>query len=287
MRAHGSHVAARDRPREGVRRLAAGEEVVERRAQERGEVIEPAGAVGGLVHEALGLALEGDQQVAADDRREVIERLALVGEAEGTHAEAAGELLAELQVALLVRRHGARHVAQQLGARLACEGLEGVEAEDAHALLEERLEQVNGAEPARVNGDGLHAAAADRRQGGGEAGRHCVDLVVGHRQPPEVGLERRVSYAHVPGDAAEIGVVVGVDADRDDRQLGLQQPGEHGRAQTSGTDDAVAIRFDVQAYDLSGCGPPGGGGTAPVAGLWYTGGVPVSCCALEAGHARG
>ena len=110
-----------------------------------------------------------------------------------------GELLAELEVALLVRRHGARHVAQQLGARLAGEGLQGVQAEDAHALLEERLEQVDGAEAARVDGDGLEAAAARRRQRGGQASRHGVDLVVRHREPPEVGLERRVGDAHVPG----------------------------------------------------------------------------------------
>ena len=211
----------------------------------------------------------------------------LVGEAEGTHVEAAGELLAELEVALLVRRHGARHVAQQLGARLAGKGLQGVEAEDAHALLEERLEQVDGAEAARVDRHRLQAAPAACGQGGGQAGGDGGDLVVRHRQPPEIGLERRVGDAHVPGDGAEIGVVVGVDADRDDRQLGRQEPGEHGRAQTSGTDHAEAVRFDVQAYDLSGCGPPGGGGTAPVAGLWDTGGVPVSCFTLGAGPLKG
>ena len=66
--------------------------------------------------------------------------------------------LAELQVALLVRRHGARHVAQQLGAWLAGERLQGVQAEHAHALFEERLEQVDRAEAAGVDGERLRAA---------------------------------------------------------------------------------------------------------------------------------
>ena len=63
----------------------------------------------------FGFALERDQEVAAHDGREVVQRLLLVGETERPHAEAAGEFLAELQVALLERRDGARNAAQQLG----------------------------------------------------------------------------------------------------------------------------------------------------------------------------
>ena len=50
-------------------------------------------APGGLVHEALGLALQRHQEVAADGCREVIERLLLVGQPERPHTEPAGELL--------------------------------------------------------------------------------------------------------------------------------------------------------------------------------------------------
>ena len=113
---------------------------------------------------------------------------------------------------------------------------------------------------------------------------HGVDLVVGHRQPPGVGLERGVAHAHVGHEVEEAGVVVRVDADGGDGEPGLEQAGEDGRSQTSGTDHAEAIRVDGQAYDLSGCGPPGGGGTAPAVGLCSTGGVPVSCRGSEPSH---
>ena len=119
--------------------------------------------------------------------------------------------------------------------------------------------------------------AADGRQRLRQPAGHGVDLVVRHRQPPGVGLERGVAHAHVGHEVEEAGVVVGVDADGGDGELGLEQAGEHGRSQTSGTDHAEAIRVDGQAYDLSGCGPPGGGGTAPAVGLCSTGGVPVAC----------
>ena len=78
-----------------------------------------------------------------------------------------GELLAELQVALLERRDGARHAAQQLGARLAGERLQRVQAEDAHALLVQRLEQVDRAEAAGVDGERLRRAG--RRMAGSAA----------------------------------------------------------------------------------------------------------------------
>ena len=83
----------------------------------------------------------------------------LVGQAEGQHAEPAGQLVAERRVALVVRRDGAGHVAQQLGSRLAREGLQRVQAERPRAGLREGLEQVDGAEPARVDGERRDARA--------------------------------------------------------------------------------------------------------------------------------
>ena len=82
VRAHRADVAAGDRPGERERRLAAPQQVLHRRAEQRAQVVEPARVAGGLVHQALGLALERDQQVAADDGREVVQRLLLVGQAE-------------------------------------------------------------------------------------------------------------------------------------------------------------------------------------------------------------
>ena len=191
----------------------------------------------------------------------------------------------ELQVALLERRDGAGHALEQLGVRLAGERLQRVQAEHAHALLVERLEQVHRAEAARVDGERLgRARAADGRQGLRQPAGDGVDLVVRHREPPGVGLERGVAHAHVRDAAEEAGVVVGVDADGGDGELGLEQAGEKGRSQASGTDHAEAIRVDGQASDLSGCGPPGGGGTAPAVGLCSTGGVPVACRGSAPGH---
>ncbi len=285
VRAHGADVAARDRPRERERRLTALQQVAHGRLEEHGEVVEAARLAGGLVHEALGLALERHQQVAAHDGGEVIQRLLLVGQTERAHAETAGELLAELQVAFLERRDGAGDASQQLRARLAGERLQRVQAEHAHALLVQGLEQVHGAEAAGVQGERLRrAGAADGRQRLRQPAGHRVDLVVRHREPPGVRLERGVAHAHVGHGAEEAGVVVPVDADRADGELGLLQAREDGRSQASGTDHAEAIRVEGQASDLSGCGPPGGGGTAPAVGLCSTGGVPVACRGSAPGH---
>ena len=49
-----------------------------------------------LVHEARRLDLEGDEQVAGHGGGQVVERLGVVGEAEGTHAEGMRQRLAEL-----------------------------------------------------------------------------------------------------------------------------------------------------------------------------------------------
>jgi hypothetical protein len=96
VRAHGTDVTAGDRSGQGERRLAALQQVLHRRREQPREVVQAAAVAGGLVHEPLGLALERHQQIAAHHSREVVERLLLVGEAEGPHAEAAGELHAEL-----------------------------------------------------------------------------------------------------------------------------------------------------------------------------------------------
>ena len=151
VRAHGADVAARDRPGQRERRLAALQQVLHRRLEQRREVVEAARVAGGLVHEPLGLALERHQQVAAHHGREVVERLLLVGQAEGPHAEADGELLAELQVAFLERGDRAGNALQKLGVRLAGERLQRMQAEDAHALLVQRLEQVHRSEAAGVD----------------------------------------------------------------------------------------------------------------------------------------
>ena len=287
VRAHGADVTARDRPCERERGLTALQQVAQGRLEEHGEVVEAACLAGGLVHEPLGLALEGHEQVAADDGGEVIQRLLLVGQTERAHAETAGELLPELQVTILERRDGAGDASQQLRTRLAGERLQRVQAEHAHALLVQGLEQVHGAEAAGVQGERLgRAGAADGRKRLRQAAGHRVDLVVRHRQPPGVRLQRGVAHAHVGYGAEEVGVVVAVDADCAHGELGLLQAGKDGRSQASGTDHAEAIRVEGQASDLSGCGPPGGGGTAPAVGLCSTGGVPVACRGSAPGHLK-
>ena len=256
VRAHGAHVAASDRAGERGRRSPAVQQVLHRRPQERPEELEAVLAPGGLVHEALGFALQRHQEVAAYDCREVVERLLLVGQPERLHAEPAGELLAELQVALLVRRDGARDALQQLGARLAGERLQRVQAERAHAGLEQRPEQVDGAQAAGVDGQWLTPAAAYGRQRCRKPACHGVDLVVGYGEPPGVGLEGGVAHANARYGAERVRIVVAVDAHGRDGETGLIETGEQRRTQASRADHAVAIRFDVQAYDLSGCSLP-------------------------------
>ena len=62
------------------------------------------------------------------------------------------------------------------------------------------------------------------RQRLGEPAGHGVDLVVGHREPPGVGLECGVAHAHVRHEVEEAGVVVGVDADGGDGELASSRP---------------------------------------------------------------
>jgi len=266
MGAHRAEVAPGDGAGERRGRLAAAQQVLQSGPEQNAEVLQPVGVARGRVHQPFGLALERDQQVASHHGGEVVERLALVGQPEGTHAEADGQLLAELQVALLQRRHGAGDVAQQSGCRLADEGLQRVQAQRARALFAERLEQVHGAEAAGVDGQRWRRAApAHGRQSLGEPSGHAVDLVVRDRQPPGVGFERGVAHAQMGQLAEEMGVVVGVHADGTHREVTRPQARQHGGSQASGADHAEAICVDGQAFDLSGCGPPCGGGTAPVA----------------------
>ena len=89
--------------------------------------------------------------------------------------------------------------------------------------------------------------AAHGRQSLCEPAGHAVDLVVRHRQPPGVGLERGVAHAHVRHEVEEAGVVVRVDADGGHGEPGLEQAGEHGRSEASGTDHAEAMLVDRQA----------------------------------------
>ena len=188
----------------------------------------------------------------------MVEGLLFVDQAEGAHAETAGERLAELQVALLVRRDGARHVVEQRGTRLAGERLEGVQTETAHPLLVKWLEQVDRPQAARVDGDRLLAVAAHRRQRRRQPRGHRIDGVVRHGQPEGVCLAGDVAQAKVWGADARVCIVVVVHADGGDGEAGLVQPGKERGPQASGADHTMAIRGDVQAYALSGCGPPGG-----------------------------
>ena len=138
-----------------------------------------------------------------------------------------------------------------------------------------------------MDGQWLTPAAAGGRQRRRKLAGDGEDLVVGHGEPPGVGLEGGFAHAHARYGAERIRLVVGADAYGRDGETGPFETGEQRRAQASRADHAVTICFDVQAYDLSGCGLPVGGGTAPVAGLCDTGGVSVFRTRLGAEPYRG